>query len=222
MAQAYRDHRPELWCYYIEKAAHRASPMIKGFSSSTLLKLEVLYNKAVSFTNALACYIAALIALGVSLWRAGPLMRRVSLGALVLGLGLHGGGIILRMIIMHRPPVSTLYESLVFVSFVAPLLAVLLERRRQDGIDLAIGASLGAILLFISRKYALEGDTMGMLAAVLDTNFWLATHVVTISIGYGCCFVVGMLGHAYLIKGVYAPSDLKTRQALLDQMAALG
>jgi hypothetical protein len=30
---------------------------------------------------------------------------------------------------------------------------------------------------------ALGGDTMEMLRAVLDTNFWLATHVVVITLG---------------------------------------
>jgi ABC-type transport system involved in cytochrome c biogenesis permease subunit len=49
-------------------------------------------------------------------------------------------------------------------------------------------------------RYALDGDTMGNLVAVLNTNFWLATHVLTITIGYGCCLVAAIFGHIYLIE----------------------
>jgi ABC-type transport system involved in cytochrome c biogenesis permease subunit len=40
---------------------------------------------------------------------------------------------------------------------------------------------------------------MQMMQAVLDTNFWLATHVVTITLGYSATFLAGALGAAYLI-----------------------
>jgi ABC-type transport system involved in cytochrome c biogenesis permease subunit len=34
--------------------------------------------------------------------------------------------------------------------------------------------------------------------AVLNTNFWLIIHVVTITIGYGLCLIGGFLSHVYL------------------------
>ena len=37
-----------------------------------------------------------------------------------------------------------------------------------------------------------------MLEAVLDTNFWLATHVTTVSLGYTATFVAGFLGALYV------------------------
>jgi ABC-type transport system involved in cytochrome c biogenesis permease subunit len=48
-----------------------------------------------------------------------------------------------------------------------------------------------------------EGDTMVMLQAVLDTNFWLATHVVTIALGYSATFVAGFLGLLYVVLGSF-------------------
>ena len=54
---------------------------------------------------------------------------------------------------------------------------------------------------------------MGMLVAVLNSNFWLATHVVTITIGYGCCFVAGTLAHVYLFRRIFKPND---KTALLN------
>ena len=41
---------------------------------------------------------------------------------------------------------------------------------------------------------------MEMMRAVLDSNFWLATHVVTITIGYSTTFLAGFLGIAYVFS----------------------
>ena len=43
------------------------------------------------------------------------------------------------------------------------------------------------------------GDTMEMMRAVLDSNFWLATHVVIITIGYSTTFLGGFLGIAFVL-----------------------
>jgi hypothetical protein len=51
----------------------------------------------------------------------------------------------------------------------------------------------------------LGGDTMEMLRAVLDTNFWLATHVVVVTLGYASTFVAGMLAILYVFLGLFTP-----------------
>jgi len=40
-----------------------------------------------------------------------------------------------------------------------------------------------------------------MLQAVLDTNIWLATHVVAITTGYSAMFLAGMLAIIYIVRG---------------------
>jgi hypothetical protein len=47
---------------------------------------------------------------------------------------------------------------------------------------------------------------MEMMRAVLDTNFWLATHVVCITIGYAATFLAGFLALVYVLRGVFTPS----------------
>jgi ABC-type transport system involved in cytochrome c biogenesis permease subunit len=42
--------------------------------------------------------------------------------------------------------------------------------------------------------------------AVLDTQFWLATHVVCITLGYATTFIAGLIGARYIIQGVLSPS----------------
>jgi len=41
---------------------------------------------------------------------------------------------------------------------------------------------------------------MEMMQAVLDSNFWLATHVIVITLGYSAMFVAGILGIIYIIR----------------------
>ena len=117
---------------------------------------------------------------------------------------------------MQRPPVATLYESIIFVGGIVALLSLLYEWRRKNTLGLIAGSAAAASLHFIANGYAADGDTMGMLAAVLNSNFWLATHVVVITTGYGCSIVAGILGHVYLLKSIFGKQDLQTQTELSD------
>ena len=44
-----------------------------------------------------------------------------------------------------------------------------------------------------------------MLRAVLDTNFWLATHVVIVTLGYASTFFAGLLAILYIVLGLFTP-----------------
>lgn len=108
--------------------------------------------------------------------------------------------ILSRCYVLSRPPVSNLYESIVFVSATSLLLSILYEFKYKNQIGLFIGSVLNIILLFLSIGYKQSGDNLTMVVAVLDTNFWLATHVLTISIGYGTTLVASLIAHIYLFK----------------------
>ena len=60
-----------------------------------------------------------------------------------------------------------------------------------------------------------SGDTFGVMQAVLDTNFWLATHVVCISLGYVTTFLAGAFGLGYILLGrVFGLLDQQQRAQL--------
>jgi ABC-type transport system involved in cytochrome c biogenesis permease subunit len=44
---------------------------------------------------------------------------------------------------------------------------------------------------------------MKMLVAVLNSNFWLSTHVVCVTIGYSACLLAGAIGHFWLIRALW-------------------
>ena len=164
------------------------------------LERETWMNRVNLFYISLGLYLFAFIILATS-WMLKPLiLNRISYSLMIFGTAFHAYGILLRMQIMGRPPVTTLYESVIFVSFIIMLLAVLLEYFRKDGLGVFVGSISGSILHYVGFSYASDGDTLGMLVAVLNSNFWLATHVTTITIGYGASLMAGCVGHLYLIQ----------------------
>jgi ABC-type transport system involved in cytochrome c biogenesis permease subunit len=80
---------------------------------------------------------------------------------------------------------------------------------------------LGTVLLTIASRYAADGDTMQMLVAVLNSNFWLSTHVVTITVGYAACALAGAIAHIRLARGAWTPyptPEQKTSLREIDRM----
>jgi ABC-type transport system involved in cytochrome c biogenesis permease subunit len=103
--------------------------------------------------------------------------------------------------IRGRPPVSTLYETVLFVTAVGAVLAMFLEAVNKRKIAISAAAIVGTIGLFIANGYEMldKRDTMPSLVAVLDTNFWLATHVTSITIGYSAGMLAALLASVYLV-----------------------
>jgi len=128
----------------------------------------------------------------------------------------HVAGIVSRILIMKRPPVTSLYETFPFVAAVSILAALFIERinrkRASAGIGLLCASMLGMILLSIANRYAAEGDTMHMLVAVLNSNFWLSTHVVCVTIGYSACLLAGAIGHIWLIRALIPGDESKAER----------
>jgi ABC-type transport system involved in cytochrome c biogenesis permease subunit len=56
-----------------------------------------------------------------------------------------------------------------------------------------------------------------MMRAVLDSNFWLGTHVVSITIGYSGTFLAGILAIVYTLRKHLAPApDPAATRSLVD------
>lgn len=117
---------------------------------------------------------------------------------LLIALLLEGSGLLARIFILGRPPVGTLYESILFVGWIAPLFALLAERKLKNNAGILIAGLSGTLIGLLGLSMADEGDNMKVLTAVLNTQFWLTVHVLCITIGYGWCLVVSALAHIIL------------------------
>jgi ABC-type transport system involved in cytochrome c biogenesis permease subunit len=172
-------------------------------------KAELFYNKSSLFLFSTVFYSFAFLLLLLSYMLNSKLVQRIAFGGLAFGLFLQISAILLRVYILERPPVSTLYESIIFVSAILVLFATVIEFIRKDTIGLIVGSIAGIALNYIASRYALDGDTAVMLVAVLDSRFWLLTHVQTITIGYAISLLAGLVAHVYLVKRILAPNDRK-------------
>ncbi|MFP6887603.1 MAG: cytochrome c biogenesis protein CcsA, partial [Opitutales bacterium] len=163
---------------------------------------EHLFNGAQPFVTCMALYLVALVLVFVS-WLIWPeTLGKSALGIAVVALALHSLALVARIWIQGRPPVTNLYSSAIFISWGAVCFGLLFERLYRNGIGTAAATIVGFVSLLIAHNLAMDGDTMEMLQAVLDTNLWLATHVVCITLGYVAMFVAGILAILYVLRGL--------------------
>jgi ABC-type transport system involved in cytochrome c biogenesis permease subunit len=181
---------------------------------SSKLKTEVFFNKFNPFvlTMVLFSFGLALSCIGLVVWEQ-PL-RWTSWLLILLAVIVHTSGLLMRMYIQGRPPVTNLYSSAIFIGWGAVLLSLLLELFRGRGILNLVGAAIGVVTSIVAHNLGSSDDTLQMMQAVLDTNFWLATHVVCITFGYTATFFAGFLGIMFIVLGLFTPkldSDLFKR-----------
>lgn len=167
---------------------------------------EFFFNQFEPFYKSMLIYICALL-LGCGFWlNFSEPVRRSAFLLIVLAFVIHTAGLCFRMFLEGRPPVTNLYSSAIFVGWGAVVLGIILELIYRDGIGIVVAGTLGFITEIIAHHLSLSGDTMIMLQAVLDTNIWLATHVVVINIGYASTFLAGFLAIVYILRGVFTKS----------------
>jgi ABC-type transport system involved in cytochrome c biogenesis permease subunit len=101
--------------------------------------------------------------------------------------------------ISGRPPITNLYSTAIFIGWAVVLLSLILESVQRLGLANIVASVIGFITLFLAYNLSLDGDTFIVLQAVLDTQFWLATHVITINLGYAATYAAGAWGIVYIL-----------------------
>jgi ABC-type transport system involved in cytochrome c biogenesis permease subunit len=170
--------------------------------------LELLYNKINPFGNAKFLYGLAFLLVMTSFIFLPMLFRWLSLSMSLCGFALHLFGLVSRVIIQGRPPVTNLYETFIFVALITAMIGLIIYKVVDKNLGLILTSFVALLLLLVSGKFASDGDTMQVLIAVLDSNFWLSTHVVCISIGYAGVFMAGVIGHVYIIQRFFAGNSI--------------
>ncbi|MEZ5951366.1 MAG: cytochrome c biogenesis protein CcsA [Planctomycetaceae bacterium] len=128
-------------------------------------------------------------------------LNRASLALILMTFLLHTWAIWARIHISGRPPVTNLYSSAVFIGWAVVLMGIAFESIYKLGIGNVLAGVAGFASLWIAHGLAGDGDTFKVLQAVLDTPFWLSTHVVCVTLGYAATYVAGLLGVIYVFRG---------------------
>ncbi len=174
------------------------------------IELEMLYQKAHPFRWAWMCYAAAgIILLPSNLGRAGY----------IAAWGLAGAGFLLQIIgfaarvtIAGRAPVTNMYESVVWVAFGTIFFALVFEALYRSRYFLlgAVPVAVASLILADTQTLALN-RSINPLVPVLRDNFWLTTHVLTITLSYAALALALGIGHIALgkvIKGKQPDTEL--------------
>ena len=183
------------------------------------IKWEVHYNTLNPFRLAWLCYLLGLLGLSaLSLFRKTHQQHKWLLApALVLTSGFlfHTYGIFLRSFIMERPPVTNMYETVIWVPWVVTALGLLFWIYQKFFFCFAAGAASAFLCLLLADTAppSLLSSRLDPLEAVLNSNFWLATHVITITVSYGAFFLAFVLGDVCLY--FFLTDSLKRRRAAL-------
>lgn len=171
-------------------------------AETTHLDLEAFYHRANFFRWALVLYILGFILVACTwLLPRNRLLYRLTAVTVTVPTILLMIGITLRCIIRDRPPVTTLYETTLFVPAVAIVIALIIEWINRKRVALSTAAILGMGGLFLANRFELRDgvDPMETMQAVLNSNFWLSTHVTTVTIGYSAGLLAAVIAHIYIV-----------------------
>jgi cytochrome c-type biogenesis protein CcsB len=172
------------------------------------LRLEYFYNHFEGFYRAIWCYgIALVILIAAHLRKRGVALQILGVGIALLGLAFQASGIVMRCLIAGRPPVTNMYESIIWVSFAVSFFGMIFFARYRTTVYLlaALPVTLIALLLVHQMPIAMP-SSIDPLVPVLRDNFWLTIHVLTITLSYAAFALAMGFGHILLWRYARDPA----------------
>src|SRR5213592_1312374 len=203
--------------FNFSSAARQLQDNLRKFSPSIYprerqLRLEYFYNHFEGFYRAIWCYgIALVILLAAHFRKRGRALQMLGVAVALLGLAFQAAGIIMRCMIAGRPPVTNMYESIIWVSFAVSVFGMIFFAHYRTPVYLlaALPVTLIALLLVHQMPIAIPAR-IDPLVPVLRDNFWLTIHVLIITLSYAA-FALAMGFWAYFALAIRAESCSRAR-----------
>ncbi len=190
---------------------------------------EVLLQRSELFYQLATLYALLLVGFGVVLIRPWEPLRMGLVWATATVFVWHTVGILARMYLQGYPPVTNLYSSAIFIGWAAVGLGLYLEKMFKAGFGGFCAGLIGFSTLVVAANLyetSAAGDTLEPMRAVLNSNFWLATHVVIVTLGYCAVFLAGALAIVYVIKravsGAFTPVERRDLARMVYGVTCFG
>jgi cytochrome c-type biogenesis protein CcsB len=159
------------------------------------MQTEVHYQKLKPFFWTWILYLLTALLFALSFLIATRMMALLASVTFVSAFVLHTYGFILRSIITERPPVSNMYETVVWVGWGVVLFAGIfgfIRKKRWIGL---VGAAVATLAMMVADFAPVILDsTLQPLEPVLRSNLWLTIHVMTITLSYAAFFLAFGVG----------------------------
>ncbi len=178
----------------LSEALRAANPDV--YPPDWRLRLELLYNRSEPFRVARWLYLFAALGFLAAITTGRRGAAGLAITATLVAFLIHGNGIVARVVIGGRPPVSNFYETMLWLPFVAVLVALVFEKIYRVRFFGLAAALLASIVLLLADHLPLE-PSISPVVAVLRSNLWLTIHVLTIVASYGALALATMLAHIY-------------------------
>ncbi|PIT98969.1 MAG: cytochrome C biogenesis protein [Bdellovibrionales bacterium CG10_big_fil_rev_8_21_14_0_10_45_34] len=187
-----------------------------GYADESLIRAEVHYNQFHPFKWAWILYaLAACFVLASWIFDKRGLFT-FSLFFTGIAFLIHSYGFALRVFLTGRPPVSNMYESVVWVAWGAVVFGGIIAlsksaKKAQNSSKkfstlTVLSSLIVAVVCLITADLApsVLDPSIQPLESVLRSNLWLTVHVLTITLSYGAffvAFVLGDIGLFHYLKG---------------------
>jgi ABC-type transport system involved in cytochrome c biogenesis permease subunit len=175
------------------------------YPSAKDLGIEVYYNRFKPFRVAWILYTLGFLALLASF----PLVSRpagwAGMALVVAAFLTHAYGMALRIMISGRPPVTNMYESVIWVAWGAMLFALIFEIVYRARYFAVCASALAILCLILADNVPILNGNIEPLVPVLRDNMWLTIHVLTITLGYAAFTLAMGIGHLNLGLYFFAP-----------------
>jgi cytochrome c-type biogenesis protein CcsB len=189
------------------------------------LAIEVHYNRMKPFRLAWILYLFGFLALLMSFPLASRWLTTTGGAMVVAAFGLHAYGMALRVLISGHPPVTNMYESVIWVAWGAMLFALIFEIVYRARYFAVCASALAVICLILADNVPILDGSIEPLVPVLRDNMWLTIHVLTITLGYAAFLLAMGIGHLNLGLYFFAPgrtATLKTFSLFLYRALQVG
>ena len=170
----------------------KLGPLAGG--SQTRIKLEVLYNRAKPFECAAGLYFLAFF---ISVLLKQPPAKKATFWFTLMAFTFHTFGLAIRVFVLSRPPVSNMYESMIFMNWALVAYALVFWAIRRQDVLLSAGAAMSGFVMLYANLLPID-SSLDVVVAVLRSNYWLTVHVLTIVSSYGAFGLALGLGHRHL------------------------
>ncbi len=172
--------------------------------------MELWFNRGNPFQKAWLASLLAALLLAVSVFVTWPLVARAFYTAGLLAyagsLAFSAVGFYCRVTISGRPPVSNMYESIIWVAFMTAAFGLVMELVYRKGILALAGSLVSTLGLVLADQLPLTfNPSIQPLQAVLRSNYWLIIHVLTIVSSYSAFALAWGLGNINLGLMLAAP-----------------
>jgi len=185
---------------------------------TTKRRVELIYNEANAFEWGMWLYFLALLSLILAFATGRTWLVVLGTSLLVVALGFHAFGFVLRCMIAERFAIQNQFESMTGLSLFATLVGAGIMVIKRQWLFGAAAAGVGFLVLITATQAGIPGVDIQKEAAILNTSVLLKYHVTTVLVSYGLISLGFIVSLFYL--GTYYGGMLKRKAQEADAEGA--